>query len=262
MTVVAVLLISLGQAPAAPVPFLDCAAVVSAEAHDSAVSKFKTGEAAIQASKWAEAEAALLKAVAFDPQLALAHYGLGQTYMAQQRYQEATQAFETSREAFRCTPLSAEERKRRVEEVRELRDTVRSLDQRRLKEIGAKWKEANGDMLTPGNRMRTVQDAERRLEQLEASLKDVDPSPPGVTLALGTALFQTGAIAEAETAFRAVLGRDRLSGDAHHNLALICAITDRLEEAEREMAAAEKAGVPIHPRLREEIERRKRLKAR
>ena len=97
---------------------------------------------------------------------------------------------------------------------------------------------------------------------MELSIKETNPTPPGVTLALGTALFQIGRIDEAEVEFRAALARDQRSGDAHHNLALVCTITDRLDEAEREIAAAEKAGVPIHPRLREEIDRRKRLKAR
>jgi Flp pilus assembly protein TadD len=83
-----------------------------------------------------------------------------------------------------------------------------------------------------------------------------------VTLALGTALFQTNAIVEAEAAFREALARDPGLGDAHHNLALILTITDRLEEAEREIAATEKAGVPVHPRLKEEFDRRKALKPR
>ncbi len=243
-------------------PSIDCETTVPAEAHTSAVESFKAGEAAILAAKWDEAEGALLKSVGFDPLLAIAHYGLGQTYMSQRRYREAVQAFEVSRLAFRCAPLSPEERKRRQDAVHELRESVRTLDERRLKEIATKWKEMNGDTLTPGDRIRTVQDAARRLEQLEASLKDPDPSPPGVTLALGTALFQTGAIAEAETEFRAALKRDQGLGDAHHNLALVCAITDRLDEAEREMAAAEKQGVPVHPRLKEEIARRRKLKPR
>ena len=54
-----------------------------------------------------------------------------------------------------------------------------------------------------------------------------------------------GAIADAEVEFRAVLARDPKSGDAHHNLALVLTITDRLDEAEREIAAAEKAGAPV-----------------
>lgn len=263
MSPVVALLIALNEAQAASppsAPVLDCAATVAAESHDSAVARFKTGEAAILASKWPEAEGALLKAVAFDPLLAIAHYGLGQTYMSQQRYPDAVRAFDTARQAFRCAPLSAEDRKIRTEQIRELREVIRGMDERRLKEVLTKWKEINGDVATAASKIRTIQDAERRLSELEASLKDPDPSPPSVTLALGTALFQTGAIGEAEIAFRAVLARDPQSGDAHHNLALVCTITDRLEEAEREIAATEKAGVPVHPRLREELERRRRLK--
>jgi Flp pilus assembly protein TadD len=259
-----VVLIAFGQvqspSPARP-GSLDCAAVVAAESHDQAVARFKTGEAAILASKWPAAEAALIEAVAFDPLLAIAHYGLGQTYMSLQRFPEAVRAFDTAREAFRCAPLSPEDRERRTDQIRELREVIRSMDERRLKEVFAKWKEMNGDVTTAASKIRTIQDAERRLAELEASLKDPDPSPPAVTLALGTALFQTGAIAEADAAFRAVIARDPQSGDAHHNLALVCTITDRLDEAEREIAASEKAGVPTHPRLKEELERRKRLRA-
>jgi tetratricopeptide (TPR) repeat protein len=206
---------------------------------------------------------ALLKAIAFDPLLAVAHYGLGQTYMYQQRFREAARAFATSREVFRCAPpLSEEERKRRTAAIADLREALRTADQRRIRQLGAKWREMNGDVTTPGAGIRSAQEAERLLAELESSLKHFDPSPSGVTLALGTALFQTGDIAGAEEAFRAVLARDPRSGDAHHNLALVCTITDRLEEAEREVQAAAKAGVPIHPRLREEIERRKLIKPR
>lgn len=255
------LLIALGQASSLPSPGVpDCGAVVAAESHDTALARFKAGEAAILTAKWPAAEAALREAVAFDPLLAIAHYGLGQTYMALQRFPEAVRAFDTAREAFRCVPLSAEERKRRTEQIRELRESIRTMDERRLKEVLTKWKEINGDAATAASKIRTVQDAERRLAELEASLKDPDPSPPGVTLALGTALFQTGDLAGAEAAFRAVITRDPRSGDAHHNLALVCTVTDRLDEAEREIAASEKAGVPTHPRLKEELARRKRLK--
>ena len=34
-------------------------------------------------------------------------------------------------------------------------------------------------------------------------------------------------------------------------------LTSRLEEAEREVRLAEKAGVPVNPRLRDEIRKRK-----
>ena len=260
------LLMAFNQAQAPPPALyslpVDCAAVAAPEARTSGLAQFKVGEAAILASKWPVAEAALLKAVAFDPLLAVAHYGLGQTYMAQQRFKEAVGAFSTSRQAFGCVGWTQDDRKRVSEEIRELRDAIRGADRRRLQEIGVKWKELNRDVRTPGDKMLSIQDAERRLETLELSIKETNPTPPGVTLALGTALFQIGRIDEAEVEFRAALARDQRSGDAHHNLALVCTITDRLDEAEREIAAAEKAGVPIHPRLREEIDRRKRLTAR
>jgi tetratricopeptide (TPR) repeat protein len=244
-----------GSVPAqAPI---DCDALVLAESRDTAASRFKAGEAAIGASKWVEAEAALLKAVSADPLLAIAHYGLGQTFMAQGRYAEAAQAFSASRDAYRCHRLTEADRKQRAQQIQELREAVRNGDQRRLKEIGAKWKEMNGEIATSGAKMRNAQEVERRLLELEESLKDTDPSPPGVTLALGTALFRTGALAEAESAFRTVISRDPRSGDAHHNLALVCTITDRLEEAEREMAAADKAGVAVDPRLKQEYDRRR-----
>ncbi len=239
---------------------VDCAAVAVAEARSSAMAQFKAGEALILASKWPEAEATLRSAVALDPLLAVAHYGLGQTYMSQKRFKEAVEAFSTSRQAFGCVSWSEDDRKRRTEEIRELREAIRNADRRRLQELGVKWKEMNGDVRTSGDKMVAVLDAQRRLEELETSLKEANPTPPGVTLALGTALFQIGAIAEAEVEFRAVLARDPRSGDAHHNLALVCTITDRLDEAEREISAAEKAGVPVHPRLKEELGRRKRLK--
>lgn len=240
---------------------VDCA-LVEKENRESALARFKAGEKAIAASKWAEAETELSKAVAFAPTLAIAHYGLGQTYMSLQKFPDAVRSFTLARDAFRCFPMSAEDRKRRNDEIIELREAVRTLDQRRIKDIAVKWKEMNGDVTTAASKVRTIQDAERRLSELERSLKDADPSPPGVTLALGTALFQTNAIVDAEAAFREVLARDPSSGDAHHNLALVLTITDRIEEAEREIAATEKAGVPVHPRLRQELERRKALKPR
>ncbi len=259
-------LIALGQAQTAPPALyslpVNCAAVVQPEARSSGMAQFKAGDAAILASKWADAEAALVKAVALDPLLAVAHYGLGQTYMAERRFREAVEAFSTSRQAFRCATPSEDDLKQRSAEILQLREAIRNADKRRLQEMGVKWKEANGDVRTAGGKMRGIEVAERRLAELETSAKETNPAPPGVTLALGTALFQIGMIAEAEVEFRAVLARDPRSGDAHHNLALVCTITDRLDEAEREIAAAKKAGVPTHPQLLQELERRKALKAR
>jgi Flp pilus assembly protein TadD len=95
------------------------------------------------------------------------------------------------------------------------------------------------------------------IDALEASLQSGTVVPVGVTLALGTAHFQAGSLADAEQEFRAALVADPRSGDAHNNLAVVCMLTSRLDEAEREVKLAEKAGVPVNPRLKDEIRRRK-----
>jgi Flp pilus assembly protein TadD len=259
-----ILLVAATQAPSAPDAryslAVDCAVTVSAEAKKGALVQFKGGEALILSAKWSEAEGVLRKAVALDPLLAIAHYGLGQTYMSQRRFKEAVEAFSTSRDAFRCVSWSEEDKRRRAEAISEMKDAIRKADIRRLQELGVRYKELNGDVRTPGDKLRSLLDAERRVELLEAALKEANPAPLEVTLALGTALFQIGAIKEAEVEFRAVLARDPHSGDAHHDLALVLTITDRLDEAEWEMALALKAGVPVDPRLKAEFERRKGLR--
>jgi tetratricopeptide (TPR) repeat protein len=107
--------------------------------------------------------------------------------------------------------------------------------------------------------LRSIQEMEKRLWQLER--RGRDDAPIGVTLALGTAHFHAGSLADAEREFRAVIAADPRSGDAHNNLAVVLMLTDRLEEAEREADLAEKAGVAVSPRLREEIRKRKEASA-
>ena len=54
-----------------------------------------------------------------------------------------------------------------------------------------------------------------------------------------------------------MLALDPGSGDAHNNLAVVLMLTARLDEAEREVKLAEKAGVAVSPRLKDEIKKRK-----
>jgi tetratricopeptide (TPR) repeat protein len=178
--------------------------------------------------------------------------------MAQRRFEDAVAAFSAARDAFSCAALSEGERRRRVEEIRFLRDGIRASERR---SGDASLERGIGETASRAGRILSRHEAERRLHELEVSLRSTKPAPAGVALALGTALFQAGNLAEAELQFRSVVARDPGSGDAHHNLALICALTDRLDEAEREIDAARRAGVSTHPRLRAEVDRRRRLKS-
>ena len=246
-----------------PVPSVDCAAPISDEARKTAQDLFRESQPALLAANHQAAEPLLARALALDPLNAFAQYGQGEAHMAAHRYPEAVAAFSRSREAFRCTSrLSGEERKlaeRRMRDaIRELRDGIRSLEDRRLKESRVAWKEMNGETATLQETQRATNNLRNRLEDLESALKHGDRAPLGVTLALGTAHFQAGALDAAEREFRAVIRADPDSGDAHNNLAVVCMLTGRLDEAVREVRATENAGVPVTPQLKQELERRKR----
>jgi len=252
------LITGLRAAPAGPqatVQNLDCSMTVGTGQRAEATALFQEGQQALLASRWSEAVAPLSRAVALDPLQALAHYGLGQAYMGLGRFAEAVPAFSRSREAFCC---AAGPGKRADEEIRALRDAIRSFEQRRVRESGAQWREVNRDTTTPGDSLKTMHELEQRLEDLERRRKGGDPAPLAFTLALGTAYFQSGALADAERDFREALAADPRSGDAHNNLAVVLMLTDRPAEAEREVRLAEKAGVQVNPRLKDKIRKRKR----
>lgn len=241
----------------------DCPEPAEEARRQEAFRIYRSGATLLLEEKWSEAEETLRAAIRLDPLLPLAHYGIGQADMALHRYPEAVQAFTASREAFRCaSALSSAERieadKRRDQEVRELREAVRTLEKQRLVAHSIPWKEINKDA-PPSlpETSRTIQQLESRIAELERWKRRGYEVPPEVALALGSAHFQSGALADAEREYRAVLQADPKSGDAHNNLAVVCMLTGRLDEAEREVALAEKAGVPVHPRLKEEIRRRK-----
>jgi Flp pilus assembly protein TadD len=232
----------------------DCSTAATEAQRAEAAALFQEGQQALLESRWNDAEGPLARALALDPQHAHAHYGLGQAYMGLRRFPDAVGAFGRSREAFRCAGGSG----RLDDQIRALRDVIRRFERNRSQEGGAQWRAVNGDSSTKGDALVAAHELERRLDDLERAKKSADPAPLGVTLALGTAYFQAGSLDDAEREFRAVLAADPRSGDAHNNLAVVLMLTERPDDAEREVKLAEKAGVPVPPRLKDEIRRRKR----
>jgi Tfp pilus assembly protein PilF len=233
---------------------VDCSAAVPQGQRAEAAALFQEGQQALLDSRWGDAEGPLARALALDPSHALAHYGLGQAYMGLRRYPDAVAAFSRSREAFRCATGPG----RLADQISALRDAIRRFERNRVQEGGAAWRAVNGDTSTKGDTLVAAHELERRLDEMARAKKSADPAPLGVTLALGTAHFQAGSLADAEREFRAVLAADPRSGDAHNNLAVVLMLTQRADEAEREVKAAEKAGVPVNRRLIDEIRKRKR----
>jgi tetratricopeptide (TPR) repeat protein len=243
-------------------PSVDCSLIVLDAERRHALEAYSVGRDLVMAERWVEAEDPLTATVRLDPLRPEGHYALGQALMGLKRYPEAVGAFSRSREAFSCAALSdaaRREAERRIdEEMRSIRDSLRGMEQERLRLTRVTWREMNSETpLTLPESNRLLQQLEARLAELQRWKKRIGSPPAEVFLALGSAHFNTGSLPNAEREYRAALGLDPGSGDAHNNLAVVLMLTERLEEAEREVKLAEKAGVPVNPRLKDEIRTRK-----
>src|SRR2546423_354225 len=68
--------------------------------HIDAMKHLRLGQENLRAEKWDLAEREFKSAVQLEPPLEMAHYGLGQVYMATKRYSAAVTAYTACREAF------------------------------------------------------------------------------------------------------------------------------------------------------------------
>jgi len=222
--------------------------VTTQRARDEAREHFRLGIEKLTEESWDEAEREFSTAVELDPLLAMAYYGLGQARMSGRRYPEAVQAFLDCRETHKKLiglqqSNSALADQRREEEIRELKESIRLIKSGTVKTASAQ---------------NTILNLESRLRQLEneRSRGGTAPvAPAEVSLALGSAYFRSGNFEGAEREYREAVRVNPKLGEAHNNLAVICLIAGRLEEAQSEMNAAEELGFRVNPRFKEDLER-------
>ena len=108
----------------------------------------------------------------------------------------------------------------------------------------------------------TAQKIEARIRELEHGRKRGLPSeqfeaPAEVSLALGSAYFRSGSLADAEREYLAALAVSPKFGEAHNNLAVVYMLTGRIREAEAAVEKAEAAGFRVNPQLKKDIKARK-----
>jgi tetratricopeptide (TPR) repeat protein len=211
----------------------------------------RAGQEAFEIERWEQAERDFTAALKLDPTLDLAHYGLGQVYMATKRYPRAVQAFTYSRDVFGrnvAADLSNRlaDEQRLDDRIRELKDVRRNLESGRIRSQ---------------NTAASVHQYSQQISQLEA-LRHRNPgasvpTPPYILTALGSAYFRSGAFADAEREWRAGLAVDPTIGELHNNVAVVCMLTERYDEAAREIALAEKLGFRVSPGLKEDLAARR-----
>jgi Flp pilus assembly protein TadD len=216
-----------------------------------ALRHLRDGQEALQQERFEQAERAFKTAIELDWQLELAHYGLGQTYMATRRYVEAVQAYEKCRDVFLSN--EADRLSNSVEAERRLDDQIRSLrDLRRGLETGRQ---------RTNNLTATLNQIDSEIRQLEGlrhrGRESAAATPPYILIALGSALFRTNAFPHAEREWRRAIAINSNIGEAHNNLAVLYMLTDRLDEAEKEIALAETAGFKVSPQFKADVKRRR-----
>ena len=76
------------------------------------------------------------------------------------------------------------------------------------------------------------------------------------SLALGSAYFRNGSVADAQREYEAAVKVRPKFGEAHNNLAVVYMLQGKLDAAEQHLKQAEKAGFPVNPRLKEDLTKR------
>ena len=216
--------------------------------HTQALQRYRAGQDLLASERFEKAAVEFSAATKLDPLFALAHYGLGQSYVGLRRYASAIQAFIGCREAYERIIALRDDNRAAVErfivdEVHELQDMITAMRSGRY----------------PGGQSKIIE-LEARIDELkrirETHIVVLRP-PAGVSLALGSAYFRNGDRELAETSWKNAVEINPKLGEAHNNLAVIYMTTNRLELAEQAISAAEKAGYRVNPQLKEDVKNKK-----
>ena len=216
--------------------------------HIDAMRHLRLGQENLRAEKWDLAEREFRAAVELEPPLEMAHYGLGQVYMATKRYPAAVQAYTGCRAAYLGN--MARDIHNDLLAGRRLEDQIQALEDERTAITTGRVT----PMLSSG-----LMELDRRIHDLRTQRfhdeRTAVEVPTWISLALGSAYFRAGAMADAEREYRAAIGVDPKLGEAHNNLAVVFMLTGRFADAEQEIKAAEKSGFRVNPQLKEDLKK-------
>jgi tetratricopeptide (TPR) repeat protein len=211
----------------------------------------KEGQSLMAKERFEDAARQFREAIRFDPLLMMAHYGLGQSQMALKQFPSAVTAFQGARKAFHdaaaeSLTLKLENDNAREERIRDLQDKIR---------------DNVGRTVPAGSRAERVRD--QRITQWEMEIamlqrsRNVQASqetPAGLSLALGSAHFRSGQMAEAEREYRAALTVNSKLAEARNNLAVVLLLTGRPSDAQEQLRLAEKNGFKAAAGLKKDVE--------
>jgi tetratricopeptide (TPR) repeat protein len=226
------------------------ASATNEQSRSLAVEHYERGRDLMATERFEEAVAEFNAAIELDPLFTLAYFRKGQAHMTLKEYAQAEQAFLGCRQAHENLAglqLSNNEEfeRRREEEIQSLENEQYLIETGQLSGSGSASKR-NTQM---AGRVRELQRNRRR------GGSEAPAVPAEVSVSLGSAYFRQGKMDLAEKEWKAAAVANPKLGEAHNNLAALYLINAKVDDAEKELKLAEKAGYPVHPRLKDDIEK-------
>jgi tetratricopeptide (TPR) repeat protein len=213
-----------------------------------ALDHYKKGQDAMASERLEQAVQEFKATIQLDPLMTLAYYRLGQAHMALRDYPQAERDFVACREAYEklggleLTNREEVER-RRDQEIDQLTNYLSLIQSGQIK---------NSNPSVPIQIQQHIDELQRNRRKGGSEAPSV---PAEVYVGLGSAFFRQGKLAEAEKEWKTAASNNPRLGEAHNNLAVLYFMGNQLEDAEKELKLAEKAGYPVNPRLKDDIKK-------
>lgn len=204
------------------------------------------------AERWERAAASFQNAIDIEPLFEVPHYGLGRARMALKNYHGAIEAYARCRDLYRAQAGKVFTNAQEAQRYR--RDRLTEIDEQiRQVQSGPPNAQQSDLMRQLNNLRRDIQESIQR-----GSNMSIESTVPAyVSLALGSAYFRSGQLADAEREYKAAIAVDTRAGEAHNNLAVVFLETNRIADAEASLKAAKKAGFKVNPQLEQAIKDKK-----
>jgi tetratricopeptide (TPR) repeat protein len=219
---------------------------------------YRAGWDAMHKEDWALAAKEFQGAIDSDDKFTLAYYSLGRAEMGRHNFQKAIAAYTECKRLY--VRIGGEHFGNQLEYRKRLEDRILEV-QTAIREATTGSSSVKGASQSQrlyiselNTQLMTLQQAKERND----SNVTIDATVPYfVPMALGAAYFRAGQFADAEREYVEAVKANPDSGETHNNLAVLYLTTDRLAQAEQEVAKAEETGFKVNPGLKDDIRKRR-----
>lgn len=220
---------------------------------DRAMIHYRDGIEHLKSEAWERAVTAFKNAIDTDPDFEMGYYGLGRAYLGLRQYPDAATVLTRCRDLYAAQGgkrfTSAQEAQRyRKDQMMELDEILRQY------QTGPQTARTSETIRQLNERKRQLLETINRGTNLAIE----NTVPAYVSLSLGSALFRSGRMSDAEREYKATIAADPKSGEAFSNLAVVYLETGRIDDADKAVKAAERVGFKVHPGLKDDISKRKK----